>query len=75
MNVAAVYHNGVRKVLEANLGFKNYDTPKWDIFINDHKSEKISENYVFEIAALKYSNLSNGDPIIMYLQYDETHRL
>ena len=27
--VAAVYHNGVRKVLEANLGFKNYDTPKF----------------------------------------------
>ena len=40
LDVAAVYHNGVRKVLEANLGFKNYDTPKfaWDIFINDHKS-------------------------------------
>ena len=27
--VAAVYHNGVRKVLVANLGFKNYDTPKF----------------------------------------------
>ena len=27
--VAAVYHNGFRKVLEANLGFKNYDTSKF----------------------------------------------
>ena len=37
--VTAVYHNGVRKVLEVNLGFKNYDTPKfsWDTWYNDHK--------------------------------------
>ena len=74
MNVAAVYHNGVRKVLKANLGLKNDYTPKfaWDICINDQK-KKIRK--LFEIATVKNSNLSYDDPIIMYLQYDETHRL
>ena len=39
--VAAVYHNGVRKVLEANLEFKNYELHNihdiFDTTITNHK--------------------------------------
>lgn len=52
MNVAAVYHNGVRKILEANLEIKNYDAPKFlrDIskIIYYKKCQKIIGNYCSE---------------------------
>ena len=44
----------------------------FDTAITNHK--KMSESYL-KFVAMKNSNLSNKDPIIVYLQYDETHRL
>ena len=34
----------------------------------------MSESY-FQFDGVKNSNINDYDPIIMYLQYDETHRL
>ena len=36
--------------------------------------QKMPESYL-KFDAVKNSNLNDNDPIIMYLQYDETHRL
>ena len=37
-------------------------------------TKKMPESYL-KFDAVKNSNLNNNDPIIMYLQYDETHHL
>ena len=68
--VAAVYVTMESKV-------KNYDTPKfsWDMYLIQRSQiiRKISDSFEFD--AVENSNLNNNGLIIMYLQYDKTHRL
>ena len=73
--VAAVYHNGKlwrRPIQDSKtMTLQNFHEI-FDTTITNY--QKMPESYL-KFDAVKNSNLNNNDPIIMYLQYDETHHL